>query len=380
MRSKSLRLLTIVGARPQFVKAAAVSRAIAAWNANGTRAGSRGACIEERLVHTGQHYDSNLSQVFFDELEIPAPSHHLGIGSLSHGAQTGRMLAAIEAVLLEEKPDCVMVYGDTNSTLAGALAAKKLCIPLVHVEAGLRSFNWKMPEEINRVLTDRISDLLYCPTPTAVANLRGEGITTGVEQVGDVMYDAALFYRGRARERSRILESLQLAPGKFVLATVHRAENTDDPARLRGILAGLAAVACDSPVVLALHPRTRKILAEQGLDNMPGGVRAIDAVPYLDMIRLEEAARAIVTDSGGVQKEAFFFHVPCITLREETEWVELIESGWNRLAGAAAERIAAAVRAASVPPGAPPVLYGDGDAAGKIVESLASHFGSPQER
>lgn len=371
-----MKIVTIVGARPQFVKAAAVSRAIAVWNGNGAGAGAGGARIEERLVHTGQHYDLNLSQVFFDQLEIPATSHHLGIGSLPHGAQTGRMLAAIEAVLLEEKPDGVLVYGDTNSTLAGALAAKKLCLPLVHVEAGLRSFNWRMPEEINRVLTDRISDLLFCPTATSVANLRREGITAGVEQVGDVMYDAVLFYRARARERSRILERLQLVPGRFVLATVHRAENTDDPARLRGILAGLSAVAGELPVVLALHPRTQKILAQQGLESMLGGVRVIDAVPYLDMIRLEEAARAIVTDSGGVQKEAFFFRVPCITLREETEWVELVETGWNHLVGADAERIAAAVRAAA-PGNAPPELYGDGNAAGKIVSRLASHFPSP---
>jgi UDP-GlcNAc3NAcA epimerase len=360
-----VKVVTIAGARPQFVKVAAVSRAIAAHNSR------HGRAIEEILVHTGQHYDANLSQVFFDELEIPAPRYHLGIGSLPHGAQTGRMLAAIEPVLVEEKPDWVLVYGDTNSTLAGALAAKKLNLALAHVEAGLRSFNRRMPEEINRVLTDRISDALFCPTTTAVANLRAEGITRGVEQVGDVMYDASLFYRERARANSRVLETLGVEPKRFVLATVHRAENTDDPARLAEIVDGLAAAAESSGVVLALHPRTRKLIAQHGLAARLGRIQVIDPVPYLDMIRLEESARVIVTDSGGVQKEAFFFRVPCVTLREETEWVETVESGWNRLTPADAGRIAAAVRDARAPEKTAAEFYGDGDAAGKIAGYLA---------
>lgn len=382
MKSTQLcKVLTVVGARPQFVKAAAVSRAIGTWNretsdraASSLGASCAGAsAIEELLVHTGQHYDSNLSQVFFDELEIPAPRYHLGIGSLPHGAQTGRMLAAIEPVLVAEKPDWVLVYGDTNSTLAGALAAKKLNLSLAHVEAGLRSFNRRAPEEINRVLTDRISDALFCPTTTAVANLRREGITSGVEQVGDVMYDASLFYRQRARATSRVLETHRLEPQRFVLSTVHRAENTDDPARLGEILAGLAAVAQDVPVVLALHPRTRKLIAEHGLSERLGSAKVIDPVPYLDMIRLEESARVIVTDSGGVQKEAYFFRVPCVTLREETEWVETVETGWNRLSVADANRIASAVREARAPQNPTTELYGDGDAAGKIAAFLAGH-------
>jgi UDP-GlcNAc3NAcA epimerase len=362
-----LKVVTIVGARPQFIKAAAVSRAIATHNL------SAGARVDEVIVHTGQHYDANLSQVFFDELEIPAPRFSLGIGSLSHGVQTGRMLQAIEPLLEAEKPDWVVVYGDTNTTLAGALAATKLRIPTAHVEAGLRSFNLRMPEEINRILADRISDLLLCPTDTAVANLRREGITRGVEQVGDVMYDASLFSRDRARRDSRILETLRLTVGEFVLATVHRAENTDDAERLAGICAGLARVAERRRVILALHPRTRRFLAGHGLEARLGKVEVIEPVPYLDMIRLEESARAICTDSGGVQKEAFFYRVPCVTLRDETEWVETVEAGWNRLAGADAARIAAAVDSAG-PPAArdAAAFYGDGTAARRIVQLLLS--------
>jgi UDP-GlcNAc3NAcA epimerase len=367
-RHSGVKLVTIVGARPQFVKAVAVSRAI-----SGRNRGNQDSPIEELIVHTGQHYDENLSQVFFDELEIPEPRYHLGVGSLPHGAQTGRMLAAIEPVLVKERPDWVLVYGDTNSTLAGALAAKKLNLMLAHVEAGLRSFNRRMPEEINRVLTDRISDALFCPTTTAVANLRHEGITGGVEQTGDVMYDASLYYRERARARSRVLDTLGLAPGRFALATVHRAENTDDPARLGEILAALAALTDDFRVVLALHPRTRKLIAQHALGSRLGSTQVIDPVSYLDMIRLEESARVIITDSGGVQKEAYFFRVPCVTLREETEWVETVESGWNRLAAADAKGIATAVREARAPKQSSKNYYGDGDAAGKIADYLAAH-------
>jgi len=362
-----LKLVTIVGARPQFIKVAAVSRAIAAHN----RGAAPADRIEDLIIHTGQHYDASLSQVFFHELEIPAPRHHLGIGSAAHGEQTGRMLQAIEPVLISEKPDWVLVYGDTNSTLAGALAAVKLRLRVAHVEAGLRSFNLRMPEEVNRILADRVSDLLFCPTDAAVANLKREGLTPGIRQVGDVMFDASLFSRERARRASAILERLKLAPGGFLLATVHRAENTDDPARLAAICDGLARVAGRWPVVLALHPRTRKFLALHALDGRLGKVQVIDPVPYLDMIRLEESARAVCTDSGGVQKEAFFYRVPCVTLRDETEWVETVAAGWNRIVGADADKIVAAAGAGKPDSSAgPEAFYGDGDAAGKIVKAL----------
>jgi UDP-GlcNAc3NAcA epimerase len=361
------RWVTIVGARPQFVKIAAVSRAVANYN----RTVSTSERIDDCIVHTGQHYDAGLSQVFFDELEIPAPRVNLNIGSAPHGEQTGRMLQAIERVLLEEQPDWTVVYGDTNSTLAGALAASKLNLRLAHVEAGLRSFNMRMPEEVNRIVTDRISDVLFCPTTIAVDNLAREGIVRGVEQVGDVMFDASLFSRDRARASSRVLDTRGLEPQRYVLATVHRAENTDDPVRLAGICEGLARVAERWPVILALHPRTRRLLAESRLESRLGRVTVIEPVPYLDMIRLEESARAICTDSGGVQKEAFFYGVPCITLRDETEWVETVEAGCNVLAGAAPDRIQQAVEAAR-PAGTAQAaaFYGGGDAADRIVTCL----------
>jgi UDP-GlcNAc3NAcA epimerase len=363
-----MKIVTIVGARPQFVKAAAVSRAISAHNRNGH------APIEEVIVHTGQHYDAYLSQKFFDELEIPEPRYNLGIGSLSQGAQTGRMLEAVEPILVDEKPDCVLVYGDTNSTLAGALAARKLNLFTAHVEAGLRSFNMRMPEEVNRILTDHVSDSLYCPTDAAVANLHREGISAGIEQVGDVMYDASLFYRDRARERSRILERLLLKPKGFILATVHRSENTDDAERLSEILHGLARLSENCRVVLPLHPRTRKFVAQHRLEERLGKVEVIEPVHYLDMLRLEESARVICTDSGGVQKEAFFFRVKCVTLREETEWVETVDSGWNYLAGARSERILeAASNNGKALTEESPSFYGDGNASERIVESLVKN-------
>jgi UDP-GlcNAc3NAcA epimerase len=359
------RVVTVVGARPQFIKAAAVSRVLRA---------SPG--LEEALVHTGQHYDENMSDVFFADLEIPAPDHHLGIGSGSHGAQTGRMLAALETLLLAEKPDCVLVYGDTNSTLAAALAASKLHIPVAHVEAGLRSFNRQMPEEINRVLTDHVSRWLFAPTETAVEHLLREGLPADrVHQVGDVMFDASLYYGTMAETRRGIMERLGLAPGGYVLATIHRAENTDVPERLRSIFEGLRLVGCDIPVLLPLHPRTRAALEQAGmLAENARSLRLIDPVGYLDMVLLEKHARLIATDSGGIQKEAYFHGVPCVTLRSETEWVELVQGGWNVLAdpqgGAAA--IAAALRGALEahhrvhgPP-----LYGDGKAAQRIVAIL----------
>lgn len=359
-----MKIATIVGARPQFVKAAGISRAIADHNH------AHHDTIEEVLVHTGQHYDPNLSQVFFDELGIPEPGYHLGVGSLSNAAQTGRMLEGIEKVLIAERPDWVLTYGDTNSTLAGALAARALNLRSAHVEAGLRSFNERMAEETNRVIADRISNVRFCPTTAAVENLAREGIREGVFRVGDVMYDVSLHYRQLARTQSEILGRLSLAPKSFILATVHRAENTDNAERLAGIVEGLSTVARRWRVVLAIHPRTRKCLAQHGLEKRLGNVQMIDPVSYLDMIRLEEAARVICTDSGGVQKEAYFFRVPCVTLRDETEWIETVQSGWNRLVGAEPERIAAAAECDVVPAAQEDSFYGDGRACNRIVEIL----------
>jgi UDP-GlcNAc3NAcA epimerase len=360
-----MRLATVVGARPQFVKAAAVSKALA----------KRGR-IEEILIHTGQHYDANMSDVFFEELGIPAPNHHLGIGGGGHGQQTGRMLESIERVLLETRPDWLLIYGDTNSTLAGAVAAAKLHIPVAHVEAGLRSFNRRMPEEINRVAADHLSELLLPPTQTAVDNLTREGITGAhVKLVGDVMLDVAIASRAAAGMIPGGLARWGATSKGFALATIHRAENTDDPKRLAAIVGGLIEVAKELPIVLPLHPRTKGALAKTGaLTSIPSGLKLIDPVGYLDMVLLEMNARVIVTDSGGVQKEAFFHHVPCVTLRDETEWVELVEAGWNRLAPpTSAAAVAAAVRASlESPPDASraPRLYGDGDAAEKIAAIL----------
>lgn len=298
-------ILTVLGARPQFIKAAVVSRAFAAKG------------LSEMLVHTGQHYDPNMSDVFFDELEIPHPAHHLGIGGGTHAENTGRMIEAIERVLFDVRPNWVLVYGDTDSTLAGTVAAVKLHIPVAHVEAGLRSFNRRMPEEVNRVLTDHAASLLFAPTETAVEHLAHEGISgSTVQLVGDVMYDAALFYGEKAERMSSILSRLHLAPKTYALATIHRAENTDSPHRLAAILDGFARF--DSEIVLPLHPRTRGRLATLGL-ALPGNVRTIDPVGYLEMVMLEKNASLIITDSGGVQKEAFFYRVPCVTLRDETE-------------------------------------------------------------
>ncbi len=329
-----MKIVTVLGARPQFIKASAVSRVM--------RDDYSGK-IQEVLIHTGQHYDDNMSKIFFDDLEIPHPQYNLEISANQHGAMTGRMLEGIEKVLLQEKPDWVLIYGDTNSTLAGALAASKLHIPIAHVEAGLRSFNKKMPEEINRILTDHVSSLLFCPTETAVHNLQAEGIQQGVHNVGDVMYDIALFYRHRAREQSTVMETLGLMHGGFALATCHRAENTDDPKRLEAILAALADISKPLPVVLPLHPRTRKLIAEYGLSHHLESLIVSDPLSFLDMMALEQAAKVIITDSGGVQKEAFFYGVPCITLRNETEWVETVDSGWNQLVGASSHSILSAV-------------------------------------
>jgi UDP-N-acetylglucosamine 2-epimerase len=386
-----MKLVTIVGARPQFIKAAAVSRAIRAHNPDSSPPASRLAhgssltahgsqpvpcapCpvpvpLHEVLVHTGQHYDYIMSQVFFDELGLPAPAYNLEVGSAPHGAQTGLMLARAEEVLLKEGPDWVLVYGDTNSTLAGALAAAKLHIPVAHVEAGLRSFNRGMPEEINRVLTDHVSDLLFCPTETSVKNLGREGISKGVHLVGDVMYDSLLYYLPLAEGRSTILNDLGLT-SPYALCTVHRAENTDDPARLRGILSALNQIAADGlPIVLPLHPRTRERLKDDGSFSPHPGLRMVDPVGYGDMLVLAKNAQVVLTDSGGLQKEAYLLGTQCVTLRDETEWVETVEGGCNALAGTQPDRILAAVRTRA-PGGQARDSYGDGSAAERIVSTL----------
>ena len=359
----SVKVVTVVGARPQFIKASAVSRAI--------RSGADRR-LREVIVHTGQHFDDNMSKVFFNELDLPAPNYDLEISGGGHGEMTGRMLERIEKVLIDEAPDWVLVYGDTNSTLAGALAAVKLHQPVAHVEAGLRSFNRRMPEEINRIVTDRVSTLLFCPTATAVSHLRAEGMVDGVHQCGDVMFDVSLFYREKARECSRIIDALGLAGHQFALATCHRAENTDDPRRLREILSALQLLSNQLPVVFPMHPRTRQKVEEFGLAALVMSVRVMEPQPFLDMVALEQAAAVIVTDSGGVQKEAFFFRVPCVTMRDETEWVETVAASVNALAGADQLRIVSAARRfLSEPPSWPAAgPYGRGDAATRIVDQL----------
>jgi len=354
-------IVTVVGARPQFIKAAAVNRALQGGK----------VAVRHFLLHTGQHYDDNMSQVFFRELDLPEADLNLGIGGGSHGAMTGAMLAGIEKLLIERKPDWVLIYGDTDSTLAAALAAAKLHVPVAHVEAGLRSYNRRMPEEINRVLADHVSRLLLCPTAAAVDNLAREGIADGVHMVGDVMYDAAVFYQDRARQRS-MLGELGVEPGRYFLSTCHRAENTDDRARLQSILDALSQASRRLPVVLPVHPRTTRRIAEHGL-AIEGDIKTIPPVGYLQMADLERNAAAILTDSGGVQKEAYFYGVPCVTLRGETEWVETVQAGWNTVADCDVQRILAAVDdAARVRKLPRPELYGDGNAAGKIVELLSA--------
>lgn len=356
-----IRIVTVVGARPQFIKAAMLSHAIAA--ASG---------VAEVLVHTGQHFDANMSDVFFRELEMPVPRYHLGIGGGTHGQNTGRMLEAIEGVLLQEQPHWVVVYGDTDSTLAGALAAAKLHLPLAHVEAGLRSFNPAMPEEINRVLTDHASSLLFAPTRAAVDNLAAEGLRGDkVRLVGDVMYDAAIYFGEKAEGHSAILQTIGVERGQYVLLTLHRPSNTDDAERLRAVLHSL--VRSNRPVVWPLHPRTRRRIQEFGI-TVPAIVKLVDPVGYLDMVMLEKHAALIATDSGGVQKEAFFQRVPCVTLRAETEWVELVELGANRLVGA--DLCAFEACLADLPRfpeiGAGDGLYGNGRAAQEILAILES--------
>ena len=354
-----MKIATVVGARPQFIKMAPVSREF------------KKAGIEEVVIHTGQHYDYEMNRIFFEQLGIREPDYYLGVGSGTHGYQTGEMLKRIEEVLIRERPDVVLVYGDTNSTLAGALAAVKLHIKVAHVEAGLRSFDKRMPEEVNRVLTDHMSDYLFAPTETAVKNLHNEGIKSGIYLTGDVMYDALLHNIKIARERSRILTELGLKPKEYLLATVHRAENTDNRRNLGNIVS--AFIESEELIVFPVHPRTRKYLAEYKLMDKVESADNIVLIPpvgYLDMLILEENARKILTDSGGVQKEAYFLRVPCITLRERTEWVETVEDGWNILTGASKEKILRAIRGFEPSGDTYTYKFGDGKASEKISRIL----------
>ena len=353
-----MKVCSIVGARPQFIKAAVVSRALR-------------KVASEILIHTGQHYDHDMSAVFFQELEMPAPDYNLGIGSSSHGVQTGRMLEQLEAVLEKERPDRVLVFGDTNSTLAGALAAAKLNIPVGHVEAGLRSFARTMPEEVNRIVTDHLSGLLFCPSQTAVDNLRREGITEGVHLVGDVMAEALRFGVERAQRCSTIVKRLGLRTKEYLLVTIHRAENTDNHERLRSILAGLGATG--ETIIFPVHPRTEAALGDIGW-AAPQHIHLIPPASYVDMCALESNAKMILTDSGGVQKEAYWLGVPCITLRDETEWVETVEAGWNRLVGADTDRLLMAVSKAWESERRPP-LYEDERPGHRIAELMAGRDG-----
>lgn len=358
------KICSIVGARPQFIKADPVSRALSASEHH------------EVLIHTGQHYDHALSGIFFEELEIMAPAYSLGVGSGSHGAMTGQMLAAIEAALLREKPAMVLIYGDTNSTLAGALAAIKLGMPIAHVEAGERSYDRRMPEEINRVVADSVADHHYCVSRTAVAQLAAEGVTRSVHHVGDVMLDVLLRNLPRARTKSDILARLELRHKDYALATVHRAANTDDPARLEQIVTILNEA--PEPVVFPIHPRTQAALNRLGL-RLAEHVRLIEPVGYLDMLALEDGARLIVTDSGGVQREAYCLKVPCLVLRESTEWVEVVETGWTRLVDVTPSVALASWREMKLPASHPP-LFGDGTAGARIAALLTEAIASKEQR
>ena len=350
-----MKILTVIGARPQFIKAAAVSHILRQTNT-------------EVMVHTGQHYDYLMSDVFFSELEIPKPDHNLQVGSAKHSEQTGEMLIRLGPIFELEKPDCVLVYGDTNSTLVGALVASKLQIPVAHVEAGLRSFNREMPEEINRVLTDHISQFLFCPSEQGAENLKLEGISNGVHVVGDVMYDAILKYIGLAEKKSRILRALNLESGKYLLSTIHRAANVDDPGRLFNILETLSMTG--ETVVFPSHPRTLKAI-KSGDFSLGKNIKLVEPVGYLDMLWLEKNARMILTDSGGIQKEAYWLGVPCVTLRNETEWVETVQAGWNFIAGIERTKILTAVQDFHLP-SSRPALFGNGDASLQIVQHLVN--------
>ena len=353
------KIITVVGARPQFIKAATLSRQFKLIG------------VEELIIHTGQHFDANMSDVFFEEMEIPKPAYQLDIHGLTHGAMTGRMLEGIEEILIKENPDGLMVYGDTNSTLAGALAASKLHIPVIHVEAGLRSYNMEMPEEINRILTDRISTILFCPTDTAVQNLKREGYDTMPIKIiknGDVMQDAAMYYAAKAEQKSDIIKKTGL--NQFVLATIHRQENTDSPTNLKSIIAGLNEINRQIPVVVPIHPRTRNILAQL---NIVPEFKLINPVGYFDMIMLLKNCELVITDSGGVQKEAFFFGKHCITLREQTEWVELVDLGYNLLAGSDSQKLKEAFEFfKTIHSDFTVDLYGKGQAAERAAKEILS--------
>jgi UDP-GlcNAc3NAcA epimerase len=350
-----MKVITVLGARPQFIKAAPVSRVLREK-------------VDEIIIHTGQHYDANMSDIFFEELHIPKPDYHLGVGSGNHGKQTGEMLTKIEEIVLKEKPDYLMVYGDTNSTLAGALVAAKLHIPVIHIEAGLRSFNKEMPEEINRIMTDHVSEFLFCPTNTAVQNLENENITRNVFNIGDVMYDAVLYNQELAKTQSKILETNELTAKNYHLITIHRAENTDDLQKMKNILEAFSKI--EDLKVWPIHPRTKNKLESYGisLESVPN-LKVIEPVGYLDMITLEANAKKIVTDSGGVQKEAYFMKVPCVTIREQTEWVETLLGEANILTGTDVDKILAAVEKNVQPEYQ--AVFGDGKASEKITELIS---------
>jgi UDP-GlcNAc3NAcA epimerase len=363
-----LRIVTVVGARPQFIKASAVSRAIGEWNRGG------GGELAEFIIHTGQHYDADMSEVFFSELELPKPAANLNVGSGSHATQTGAMLLGLEKLFTEIKPDVILVYGDTNSTLAAAIVAAKMGIPLAHVEAGLRSGNRSMPEEINRIAADRLSTVLFTATKAAVDHLVSEGLSDRVHVVGDVMLDCVRIYGNESRRTADILIRLGLRDRKYLLATIHRAENTNDTTKLVEIFTGLSRAAESLPVVLPIHPRTASVVRRHVPESALDKIAIIEPAGFLDMMTLEAGARVIATDSGGVQKEAYFHGIPCVTIREETEWVETVESGWNVLSPANAGSILANIqKMLGFNRGIPrPAFYGDGHAADKIVACLAN--------
>ncbi|MCD2502377.1 UDP-N-acetylglucosamine 2-epimerase (non-hydrolyzing) [Clostridium sp. NSJ-145] len=351
-----MKILTIVGARPQFIKAAPVSKALRKKH-------------KEILVHTGQHYDENMSNIFFNELKIPKPDYNLEIGSGSHGKMTGAMLSSLEEIYLKENPDFVLVYGDTNSTIAGALAASKLLIPVIHVEAGLRSFNKDMPEEQNRILTDHISKFLLVPTEDAIKNLKNEGIIDNVYNIGDVMYDAVLMFKELAKEKEYLLEELGVNKNEYILTTIHRAENTNNIERLKNMIQALNE--CGENVILPLHPRTKKFIEDYGL-NFNDNIKVIEPIGYLEMLMLESNSKKIVTDSGGVQKEAYFMGKPCITMRDETEWVETVKLGWNKIVGTDKNEIINSIKTFN-PTTKQEKIFGDGNASEKIVDIIDSY-------
>ncbi|WP_163527009.1 non-hydrolyzing UDP-N-acetylglucosamine 2-epimerase [Halobacillus ihumii] len=353
-----MKILTVVGARPQFIKACMLSKTLQSHSK-----------IEETIVHTGQHYDDNMSTIFFEQLNLPKPDYNLEVGSSSHGKQTAAMLSDLEKIMTTVQPDVVLVYGDTNSTLAGSLTAAKLHIPVAHVEAGLRSFNKKMPEEINRLITDHLSDYLFCPSDIAIDNLRCEGITKGVYQVGDIMYESVSHFKPHALQQSSLLKDLSLSENNYHLATIHRAENTDDPVRLSSILEALQQLKME--VVLPLHPRTKNKIKQFKLTSMISApsIKLIEPLNYLDMLAIASKAKVILTDSGGLQKEAYMLRVPCITLRDETEWGETVKHGWNHLVGSSTQQILKTADTIRTPK-EQPALFGDGKTSHAIVEIL----------